>query len=418
METSSSSIINSSLTGNTLFAISKEDVNLGIGAPDEVILSQGVELYRKACQHCFENPAQNNSWLQYGPARGSSHFLGLLASWLTLHYPSSGAAVRSEQLFLTSGATSGLSLTCTLFGLSNGGTVFMEDPVYFIAGSVFDDHRMVKVPVKTDGNGIDIGDLEAKFSSLPEQQQQQQQQPRKAGQYAALLYLVPTFHNPTGVVLSLEKRQRIVDLAFRHNVLVLCDDVYDLLGYSDDDPLPPRMFSLDQLRGHVISNGSFSKIFGPGVRLGWLEASPQVIERFAESGIAASGGSLNHLTSGAMSSMLSLGYLDQMLRLARETYGAKLKIALETLRREMPPGVTLNPPSGGFFIWIRLPEKVDAGQLLQTCKIKDKVGFQPGNWSSITGGFRHYIRISFSFYDAETLAWGITRIAHHLKKLL
>ena len=271
--------------GATLFELPPGQTNLGVGAPGDDVLEYARAAFSATAARALDAPLAQRLF-QYGPVQGDGGFLTELAAFLARQYgPNEPAPVR-EHLIATSGASFGLVLACQRF-LRAGQPVFLEDPSYFIARDVFRDARLDIVGIPGDANGMDVDALEAALRArlpvvVPGDQQQQpseQQQDARDG-FEGLIYIIPTFGNPSSRTLSAQRRAQLVAAAYRHRVLVVCDDVYNCLSFPDAAaPPPPRLVTYDTGAGCVISNGSFSKVFGPGVRLGWIEAPPRLVAR-------------------------------------------------------------------------------------------------------------------------------------------
>ncbi|KAF7722551.1 hypothetical protein EC973_002975 [Apophysomyces ossiformis] len=244
----------------------------------------------QATQRALELPDAATNMLQYGRKNGEPEFLRQLANFLSEQY---GATVVSRQLYGTSGASHSLERILTILTRPQGMTRFaiFQNPTYHLVFKVFENvgfHQDQFVGISDRGDGLDVDELERFLqshlspdtdSALPVH-------------YAAVLYCVPTHANPTSSVLSPERRSKLVDLARKYNVLVICDDVYDLLTYGSLPP-PKRVVAYDvETKGKpvVISNGSFSKLLAPGIRVGWIEAQEAIIDRFTSSGSDISGG--------------------------------------------------------------------------------------------------------------------------------
>ena len=164
------------------------------------------------------------------------------------------------------------------------------------------------------------------------------------------------------------------------------------------------------LSANIISLGSFSKIMAPGLRLGWLQASPSVIERIVKCGLLDSGGGLNPFTSGLVRSALESGLVDENLALLKDTYSRRMMAMCSALRSQLPPAVRFIEPRGGFFIWLALPEGTDATALLSKA-IARNVEFMPGPKFSSRQGLKNCLRLSFAYYDIPDLLRGIERLA-------
>ena len=313
-----------------------------------------------------------------------------------------------EELVTTCGATSGLQLLATVL-LDKNGIVFVEDPTYFISSSILaKDLGLKVVPVPMAKDGIDIEEL--KKAVLMEKTGGICDQDR----FWAMVYTIPTYHNPTGKTMSPEKGRMLIELATQENMLVVCDDVYNLLTYS---PLPfSRLRALQQKHENcVISNGTFSKILAPGVRLGWIEAPPAIVSRLAASGFLQSGGSMNNVTSGIVTSLLSLGLLDVQLDHCKQVYGTRMSTALRELEG-LPEGWHVESPGGGYFLWITAPQ--DLSTFCHQLE-KNGVGVLPG-WraSSSTPQSSNLFascRLSIAFFTEEKIALACKTIVQLAK---
>jgi len=229
----------------------------------------------------------------------------------------------------------------------------------------------------------------------------------------SLLYTIPTFQNPNGSVLPLARRRRLIELARRYGFVVLADEVYQLLHYGP--PPPPPMTMLDDPGGDadagcVISLGSFSKILSPGLRLGWVHPAPDIIRRFVDSGVAASGGGLNHFAATLAHAALELGLLPENVAQLRRVYGQRHDDLADILRSQLGGAVAFTPPGGGYFYWLTLRHGIDTDALLPSAR-EAGVSYRPGTVFSSTGRFTDALRVSFSLYETDELAEGIRRLA-------
>ena len=367
-------------------------VDLTIGAPGPELLCNLPPIFLRATKHRMENDQGN--LFQYGPETGISAFKQELANFLSRRY--GDRPVIREELLTTCGATSGIQLAATVL-LDRKGVVFVEDPTYFISLSILcKDLGLKVVPVPMTEEGIDVSELEK--AVLKEREGIVSQSDR----YWAMVYTIPNFHNPTGVTMSPVRGKKLIELATKQDMLVVCDDVYNLLSYS---PVPfSRLRALQQDHDHcVISNGTFSKILAPGVRLGWMEASPHIVAKLANSGFLQSGGSMNNLTSGIATSLISLGLLDKQLDHCKEVYGARMAAALKELTL-LPAGWSVESPGGGYFLWIKAERDLAA-----FCrKIEENgVAVLPGPRASSSQSpqsCNNAIRISIAYFTEEKIA--------------
>jgi len=358
-------------------------IDFGLGNPAPDLLPR--TLMQKAAAYRLDQ--NDTTLLQYGAEQGDGYFRLALGDLLTRRY---GFVVGMDDLFVTGGASLGLDLICTLY-TQPGDVVFVEEPSYFLALRIFADHHLRVVSIATDAHGLDVDALAAAL----------------AHHKPVLLYTIPTYQNPSGATLSLERRQRLVALSQQHGFLVVADEVYHLLSYGAPPP-PPLASFVDS--GTVLSLGSFSKILAPGLRLGWVQAAPPHLHRLVQSGLLDSGGGLNPFTSGLVRVVLEQGWQDEYLGRLKRTYTGRVAALRTALHAALGDRATFAEPTGGYFFWVRLPESLDAEALL-TRAASHKVGFRPGVRFSSRGELRNYVRLCFAFYDDDTLTEGADRLA-------
>jgi DNA-binding transcriptional MocR family regulator len=358
-------------------------IDFGLGHPAAGLLPRTI-LQSAAAQRLGEPDA---SLLQYGLEQGDGYFRLTLANFLTRRL---GSAVGYDGLFVSAGASLALDLICTLY-TQPGDVVFVEEPSYFLALRIFADHRLQVVSIATDDQGVRLDALEeALRTNRP-----------------ALFYVIPTHQNPSGATLPEDRRAQLVALSQEHGFLVVADEVYHLLSYAAPPPPPLAAWAAG---GTVLSINSFSKILAPGLRLGWVQASPPHIARLVNSGLLDSGGGLNPFTSAIVRVALEAGSQDAYLDHLHATYRGRIDALDAALQGALGGQVTYTRPTGGYFFWVQLPEGCDA-EALQAVAARHKVGFRPGVRFSSRGELRPYLRLSFAFYEAEQLAEGAHRLA-------
>ena len=363
----------------TQFFAKEGEIHFGIGHPAPNLLPK--DLLLKASQHRL---SQNGSeYLQYGADAGDGYFRIAVTDFLNKHY---GTAIAPQNIFISNGISQALELVCTTF-TEAGDTIFVEEPSYFLALHIFNNHKLNIVPVPIDDNGLDVDALEKLLATHK----------------AKFLYTIPTHQNPSGATLSQERRDRLVELAQKYNFLILADEVYHLLSYSDDIPKPMASY-IDS--NHVISLGSFSKILAPGLRLGWTQTTPEKIKELLKWGPIQSGGGLNPFTGSIVQSAIELGLQDSYLKKLKTTFSRRLT-AMDTALASLP--FSYNKAKGGYFMWLRLPDGISADSLHKAA-LKHDVNFHVGSKFSSQGGLDNYIRLCFSYYDVPEIEKGIDRL--------
>ena len=365
-------------------------IDLGLGDPSLSLLP--LDLIREAAQARLSQA--DNSFLQYGAEQGDGHFRLALANFLTKGY---GFDVKPESLFVTNGISNALDLICTLFTKA-GDTIFVEEPTYFLALRIFEDHHLKVISIDTDESGLVIESLEEKLAEF---------RPK-------FLYLIPTFQNPTGTTMPQEQRERLVQLAKEYDFIIVADEVYHPLNYTSYAPTPPKSFAAYIDAENVISLGSFSKILAPGLRIGWLQAHSEKIERFKTCGLLDSSGGLNPFTSAIIRGVIESGGLDNNIKKLINIYRSRLHVMNSALQEQLPD-IEYIVPHGGYFFWLRLPEKTDAKELRKSAQIF-KVDFRPGTLFSSRDGLKNQIRLCFVHYEEGEIREGILRLKECLNK--
>ncbi|KAJ3393022.1 hypothetical protein HDU84_002962 [Entophlyctis sp. JEL0112] len=364
----------------------------------------------------------------FNMAIGSDEFLEEVSTFLSQEY---GDSVEKDCLALTSGASQSFANILSLF-TTKLTKIIVEDPAYFLALNVLEDHGFSKqdfISVPSEVTGFNVDYLE---HILRKESARFEQADSAFHKFSYLLYFVPTFSNPTGRTTLLHKRERLIQLAREFDILIMCDDVYQMLPLIDGHKVPERLIAIDRAGrtgvGNVISNNSFSKIMAPGLRLGWIEASPVLVSLLSKSGLMNSGGSPNHIVSGLVATALKSGDVKQHLEMLKKVYSERMNALYDFLRDNLPHGVELEErPLGGFFIWITLPDKHDAFLIQQASSQgleyngrilkKQKMSYAPGRIFS-SNRYGNCIRLSFAFYSKEKLLDGARRLCELLTEAL
>lgn len=328
--------------------------------------------------------------LQYGSGLGTPE---LRAQIIDVMAAEGITNVKVEDVVVTNGSQSAQDMACKVF-CDPGDTVLCEDPTYVGALNTFEAYQVKARPVGTDGNGLIPSALRERIAEL-----------RAAGERIKFLYTIPNFNNPSGITLAAERRQEIVDICREAGILILEDNPYGMLRY--EGTAAPTLRSLDP--ENVIYMGSFSKIFAPGLRIGWAAVPTHLFRRFYLAGEAVA------LCPPTLNQMIISAYLQEhdwkgQITKYNDLYRARRDAMLEALAKYLPAGVTHTHPEGGFFVWLTLPEGIDTYALLQQ-GVKAGVIFIPGAAFSPSGAADNKLRLAFCSVDEKTIDEGVKRLA-------
>ena len=361
-------------------------IELGYGEPDPRLLP--VDLVAAAAAAALADLGPGA--IAYGRRPGPSPLRELIADRITVR---ECCPVGPEQVLITAGNSYGLDLVLNLL-TRDGDAVLVETPSFSLALRTMRDHGVELVPVPCDDEGLDVAAAERELLNL-----------RAAGRRVALLYTIPTFHNPAGVSLSADRRRQLVELAAAHDLPLVEDDVYRELAY--EGAAPPALWTLAR-EAPIVRLGSFSKSLSPGLRVGWINAAPALLHRIDRAGVLVSGGNPAQFAACVVAGVLAGGGYDEHVRGLRESYGARRLALAAALREHLPAGCTWRLPAGGFFIWVRLPEGMRAGELLPVAEAHG-VSFAPGRHFCADGDDRG-LRLAFSLLDEAALREGARRL--------
>lgn len=342
--------------------------------------------------------ARDADTLQYGPTRG---YKPLLESALRV-LESRGIRATLEQLIVTSGSQQGIDLIARVL-VSPGDVVLMELPTFTGAISAFKNMQAQLRGVRLETDGISLEHLDEVWLRAT-----------RAGEVVKLLYLVPNFQNPTGSLLGLDKRGRVLDWAERRDVLIVEDDPYGQLYFEDvATAAETRPICADDRTGRVLYLSTVSKMLAPGFRVGWMKAPESLIERFdtAKQSTDLTSGILDqHIVHEA----LRLGVADRLAPRLRDVYRHKRDVMSRALDGRLGSRLTWPTPKGGFFIWATLPAGVTDTELLERA-LRHGVIFVVGSAFHVDGTGHNTIRLSFSAPSAERIEEGARRLAEAMQ---
>lgn len=326
--------------------------------------------------------------LQYGSGQGDERLREQILEVMSLQH----IAAHPDDVVVTTGSQQALDLVTRVF-CDPGDVVVAEAPSYVGALGVFRAYQADVVHVPIDEHGLVPAALESTLATLAAQ-----------GRRVKLLYTVPNFHNPAGVSLSLERRPQVLKIAARYGVLVVEDDPYGLLGFEGDPR--PAMRSLDG--DGVLYLGSFSKTFAPGYRVGWVVAPHAVREKLvlASESAILSPSNASQLT---VSTYLSTFDWRAQVKDYREIYRERRDAMIASLG-DLLPDATWTVPDGGFYTWVRMPEGLDAREMLPRA-VTARVAYVPGTAFYADGRGADHMRLSFCYPTPERIREGVRRLA-------
>jgi len=303
-----------------------------------------------------------------------------------------GREVAPERLLITAGGMQGLDLVCKLF-VEPGELVVAEGPTYTNGTATIASYEgdVLEVPIDEDGMRIDalVEGVEA------------------AGRAPALIYTIPNFQNPSGTTLSHERRVQLVALAQRWNAVLLEDDPYGLIRFAGA-PLP-SLAELAERPERVIRVETFSKILAPGLRVGWIEAAPRIVQLMV-SAKQAMDTCTNLPAQRLVAAFLRGGHMERHLAGLKPAYRERRDVMDEALRAAFPADrYAWTFPSGGMFLWLTLPGQVDAQRLFREA-LADGVAFIPGAAFSVAGRFANALRLCFATNPPDRIREGVRRL--------
>lgn len=364
----------------------------GLPAPDVFPVREFARAAERVLQESGAEALQYSTTEGYLPLR----------EMIARHTRRYGIDVTAENILITSGSQQALDLLGKIF-INPGDQILVESPTYLGAIQAWNAYGAEYVTVPSDEHGMRTEDLEEALRTGPK-----------------FLYVLPNFQNPTGVTLSEERRHALISLADRYGVPIVEDDPYGQLRYRGEH-LPALVVLDGQLRncedscyrGNVIYLSTFSKTLAPGIRLAWVIAPPQVIRKLVQ---AKQGADLHTATFNQRVAyeVAREGFLDEHIKEIRRVYGERRQTMLDAMQRHFPPRVSWTSPDGGLFLWVILPESVNASEVLEAA-IQQKVAFVPGNPFYPCGGGENTMRLNFSNATPEQIEIGIARLGQAIK---
>lgn len=373
----------------------------------------------------YDTDPNNQHPLQYGTDPGNLDVREVIAQWVNKKF---GAQVSDPNCInLTAGASYGVgNILTSVTSPKITQRVFVVTPTYFLINSCFVDvgldDRLTAIEETHNGKySIDLVYLEQQLQKYSQNLEPVHDDinvfpdPVRGTRkyYRFVMYLVPTFSNPGGLNYTLETRQKLVEIARKYDLLLISDDVYEFLDYTDSKPLP-RLNQLDKAGatkyGNTISNATFSKIIAPGLRVGWQEtATPKLVDQLSITGSNRSGGTPNQLSTLVVADLIKTGTIDEIITKFKNVYKERVAVLKESIAKYLPQDTQVYGGDGGYFVWVVTPS---ANCFDVVAKLaKRNVVLAGGEHFEVTGDKRnwgqHCVRLSISYLTTEEIQQGI-----------
>lgn len=303
--------------------------------------------------------------------------------------------VTADDIAVTTGSQQGIEFSAKIF-VNEGDVVICESPSYLGAINAFAAYQPKFIEIPMDDHGMIIEKLEEALKANPN---------------AKMIYTIPDFQNPTGITMSDDRRKRVAELGSEYKIPVIEDNPYGDLIF--EGTRHPSIKSFDK-EGWVIYLGTFSKTFCPGLRLGWVCASPEILEKYI---VVKQGADLqcSTLDQRAAALFMETYDLDKHIEAIKDVYRKRRTLMLESMDKYFPKEVTHTNPYGGLFTWVQLKEELDAAEILKEA-LKENVAYVPGGSFFPNGGHLNYFRLNYSCMSDEKIVDGIERLGKVLAK--
>ncbi len=332
--------------------------------------------------------------LQYGPTEG---FEPLREKILDRMAKLKVDDLTIDNILITSGSQQGLDFMAKAF-INPGDVILCESPTYLGAINAFRAYEPRFIEVETDDDGMILEDLEEKL---------------RENDNVKFIYVIPDFQNPSGRTMSIERRKGLVDIANKYNVAVVEDNPYGELRFEGE--IYPAIKHYDT-EGRVIFLGTFSKIFSPGLRVGWIAADEEVLRKFIliKQGADLQSPTINQI---AVAKFLDHYDIEAYIDRIKKVYKRRKDLMLNTIREEFPEGIKVTDPDGGLFTWLVLPPHINAREL-SIKALEKNVAYVPGGSFFPNGGNENTLRVNYSNMEEERIVEGVRRLAQVFKEAL
>ena len=344
-----------------------------------------IREFEEACHYVLSHDGVRA--LQYGTTEGYPP----LKQYLVEKMQKYDVAAEQENILIITGSQQALDLIGKIF-VNPGDVILTEGPTFLGALQSFRAYQPRFVTVPLDEDGIRTDKLEEVLERHP----------------VKFMYVLPNFHNPAGVTMTLERRLKLVELAARYGVFIVEDDPYGELRFEGEDITP--LVALH--KENVLYLSTFSKTLSPGIRLGWIVAPSKIIAKLVQ---AKQGSDLHTSTFIQMvaNDICQRGILRSHVKTIRDVYRERRDAMLAAMEKHFPPDVTWTRPEGGLFLWVQLPEHVDTTEFLNVA-LQEKVAFVPGRVFYPDEGGKNAMRLTFATASPEKIEEGIKRLGRAL----
>ena len=306
--------------------------------------------------------------------------------------------VTADSILVTNGSQQCLDFVGRVF-LDEGDKIIVESPSYLGALNAFKAYGPEFIEIPTDEDGMIMSELEKALAANPD---------------VKFIYVIPDFQNPSGRTWPIERRKEFMEIINKYEIPVAEDNPYGELRFEGE--IFPSLKSYDT-KGLVLFFGTFSKIFAPGFRLGWVSASPEILEKFNISKQAADL-QASTISQMEMAKFIEMYDLDAHVEKIKEVYGKRRTIMLDAMDEYFPEGVTFTRTDGGLFTWVTLPEGIDAAQLMKDVVLPNNVAYVPGEPFYPNGGNANHFRMNYSCMPEDRIVEGVKRLGKALHEAI
>ena len=306
--------------------------------------------------------------------------------------------VTADSILVTNGSQQCLDFVGRVF-LDEGDKIIVESPSYLGALNAFKAYGPEFIEIPTDEDGMIMSELEKALAANPD---------------VKFIYVIPDFQNPSGRTWPIERRKQFMEIINKYEIPVAEDNPYGELRFEGE--IFPSLKSYDT-KGLVLFFGTFSKIFAPGFRLGWVSASPEILEKFNISKQAADL-QASTISQMEMAKFIEMYDLDAHFEKIKEVYGKRRTIMLDAMDEYFPEGIKFTRTDGGLFTWVTLPEGIDAAQLMKDVVLPNNVAYVPGEPFYPNGGNANHFRMNYSCMPEDKIVEGVKRLGKALHEAM